>query len=435
MPRSPISRKREDGLVRLAAMVLAVGAVVTVGYIWINGRTADVSNPNVEFSDRPRRETPKMRAETFVWPIYGFDQARRRTLSARLKPPFESLWRFKAGQLLEFSPILVRGTLYVVRKDARVYAIDARTGKVKWSRKVGSLSAASPAYADGRIFVVTLSGRIVAMNAETGRVRWGRTLESRSESSPLILGKSVVFGSESGRLYRLRRSDGRIEWTYQAGGAIKGGPAYADGRIFVGAYGGTVHAVRARDGARIWRSSTSGARFGFGSGNFYATPAVDFGRVFVGNTDGKIYSFSARTGRLAWSKGTGAFVYSAAAVDRVDGVGPTVFIGSYDRRFYALDARTGTVRWSYASGGKISGAPTIIGKIVYFSTIDTTNTYGLSTRTGRRIYSRSAGAYNPVISDGRRIYMTGYKSVNAFVMRRDYAREKRERRAALRRGR
>ncbi|MBK5230892.1 MAG: PQQ-binding-like beta-propeller repeat protein [Thermoleophilia bacterium] len=433
MPRQRVFRRRENGLFQLAVTLLILGSLAATGYVWINGRTGDVSNPGVEFNEPSKRRQFNIRAETFVWPVYGYTAARTRDLPARVRPPFKPLWRFNANQLLEFSPILVHGTLYVVRKDSRVFAINAKTGRHRWTKKVGSLSAASPAYANGRIFVVTLSGRMVALNARTGHIRWAKNLGARSESSPLTLGDSVIFGTQAGTLYRLRQSNGRIEWTYQAGGAIKGGPAYADGKVFVGAYGGTVHAVRVRDGAQVWKSSTSGARFGFGSGNFYATPAVAYGRVYLGNTDGRVYSFAASNGRLAWSKATGAYVYGAAAIDNVNRLGPTVFVGSYDGNFYALDARTGGVRWSYSSGGQISGAPTVVGGVVYFSTIDTTNTYGLSTRTGRRVYARGSGAYNPVISDGHRIYMTGYESLSAYVMRRDFKRESKERRAALRR--
>jgi outer membrane protein assembly factor BamB len=428
-----VSKKRVDGLVRFASLVLGLGVLVAILYIWIAGRNNDVTNSNVEFKPPTERKELSIREETFSWPIYGFKAARTRTFTPTLSPPFRPLWRFNANQLLEFSPILVRGVLYVVRKDSRVYAIDAKTGRQIWTHKVGKLSAASPAYHDGRIFVVTLSGRIVAMSAKTGNIKWAKKLGSRSESSPLIIEDSVIFGSESGKLYRVRASSGRTEWTYDAGGAIKGGAAYANGKLYVGAYGGTVHAVRASNGRQVWRSSTSGARFGFGSGNFYATPAVAYGRVYVGNTDGKMYSFSSENGKLGWSRGTGSYVYGAAAVDNVKGLGPTVFFGSYSGTFYALNAANGNTRWTHDSGGEISGAPTVVGQVVYFSTIDTTNTYGLSTRSGKRVFARGSGAYNPIISDGHRLYWTGYESISALVKTSTYSREAKERRAAIRR--
>jgi hypothetical protein len=34
-------------------------------------------------------------------------------------------------------------------------------------------------------------------------------------------------------------------------------------------------------------------------------------------------------------------------------------------------------------------------------------------RNGNRVFHRSRGAYNPVVSDGKRIYLTGYASVTA----------------------
>lgn len=426
-------KKRVDGLVRLATLVLGVGALLAVLFIWVSGRNKDVSNPDVEFRAPAPSRGIAIRSETFVWPVYGLNAARTRDFTPRLDPPFRPLWRFNANQLLEFSPILVRGVLYFVRKDARVYAVDAKTGRQLWTHKVGRLSAASPAYHNGRIFVVTLSGRIVALRAKNGNILWARKLGSRSESSPLVLKRSVIFGSESGRLYRLRQRTGKIEWTFDTDGAIKGGAAYADGKLYVGSYGGSVYAVRASNGRLVWRSSTRGAHYGFGSGNFYATPAVAYGRVYVGNTDGKMYSFSSRTGALAWSRGTGSYVYGAAAVDNVRGVGPTIFFGSYSGKFYALSAADGNTRWVHNSGGQISGAPTIVGRVVYFSTIDTTNTYGLTTTSGRRVFARGSGAYNPAISDGHRLYLTGYESVSAYVKRKTYAREAKERRAAIRR--
>jgi outer membrane protein assembly factor BamB len=170
--------------------------------------------------------------------------------------------------------------------------------------------------------------------------------------------------------------------------------------------------VWARTGRERWSTGTAGTQFGFGSGNFYSTPAVAFGRVYAGNTDGKVYSFAARTGTLAWSKSTGGYVYSSPAVANAAGK-PTVYIGSYDGNLYALDARTGSVRWTVRGGGRISGGPSVIGRIVYFADLDSESTYGIDARNGRHVFKFSRGYYNPVVSDGKRIYLTGFGSVTA----------------------
>ena len=189
------------------------------------------------------------------------------------------------------------------------------------------------------------------------------------------------------------------------GGGDQGQPDLAHGKLFFGDYGGRVQAVRASNGRRVWSSA--------GAGRFYATAAVAGRRVFIGSTAGRVYAFSTRNGKLRWSHQTGRYVYASAAISRVKGWGRTVFVGSYDGRFYALSARSGRVRWTYNSGGKISGSATVIGRVVYFADLGHRRTIGLGTKTGRVSFRRSQGAYDPVISDGKHLYLTGNHTLTA----------------------
>jgi outer membrane protein assembly factor BamB len=75
---------------------------------------------------------------------------------------------------------------------------------------------------------------------------------------------------------------------------------------------------------------------------------------------------------------------------------------------YAFNAQSGAVRWTHNSGGKISGSPTIVGNVIYFSSLGMKSTAGLDVRTGRQVFSFPDGAFNPVISDHGAIYLAGY---------------------------
>src|SRR6185437_2969275 len=108
-----------------------------------------------------------------------------------------------------------------------------------------------------------------------------------------------------------------------------------------------------------------------------------------------------------WAVQTGAYVYSSPAVTNAPGLGPTVYIGSYDGTFRALNARSGRVAWEYDAHGKISGSPTIVGRTVYFADLGTHRTYGLGVSTGRVVFEMGTGSFDPVISDGKNIYLTG----------------------------
>jgi outer membrane protein assembly factor BamB len=407
----------------LVSLVLAVGAVKL-----LTGGPGDVSNPDVEFDAAPPATptTPKPKPtntkdpfdDGFEWPIYGYTKNRARylPLARPLRPPFVMRWRVTGSILLEFPPVLCGKSVYLLKNNGALYSISRRTGKVRWRTKLGYLAAASPACGDGTVYSVILArgkgvkaGRVVAVAAGTGRTRWSRKLPSRTESSPLLDQGRLYFGSEDGTVYALRASDGAIRWTYKAGGAVKGALALDKGRLIFGDYGGQVTAIRRADGRLLWKTGTSGGAFGLKSGNFYATPAVAYGRVYLGNTDGFVYSFAASNGKLAWRHKTGGYVYSSPAISDV--LGGTVYAGSYDGKLYAFDARTGSVRWAHKSGGKISGGPVVVGDLVFFSNLSRKSTGALGAATGKLVWSIGRGAFNPVISDGTRIYLNGYATL------------------------
>jgi len=408
------SRRRRRRWPRFALAAIVLGAGVAVGaYFAFFQKPGNVSHPNAEFTASGPPKKPKAVGDTFKWPIYGYTKQRTRYLNANIGPPFKQIWEYQAGPLIEVQPILIDGVLYFSPNDGTVFAIRAKDGKELWREKVGSLNASTPAWDHGRLFVVTMSSNVTALRAKDGKRLWGRGLSAPSESSPSVIDNVVYFGSQDGTVYALRAGDGSTVWTYHAGGSVKGGLAYNKGNLYFGDYSGNVTALRASDGSRVWSTGTNGRAFQQ-SGEFYSTPAIDHDRVFLGNTDGFVYSFTARDGQLAWRHGTGAYVYSSAAVGPGPNGTPTVFIGGYDRTFYAFDARSGNVLWAYSAPGRISGAPTLIGRVVYFADLDTKTTTALDAQTGKQVWSFNAGIFNPAISDGKRLYLTGFGREFAF---------------------
>lgn len=416
--------------------VVAVGALglIVLGgaYVVIKSRQADISHPNVEFTAPPTTTQPKppqpktAKDPGFTWPVYGYDRARTRylPLPRPIRPDYRTAWSFRAKSLLEFSPVLSQRSVFLLEDNASLVALSRDTGRRLWARKLGVLAASSPAVGGGSVYAVILkrsnqvdAGRVVALNADSGRIRWSRKLPSRAESSPLLDHGTLYFGTENGTVYALRASDGSVKWSYRASGAVKGGPAMDyKGRLFFGDYAGKVYSLRSSDGHELWKVGTSGARLGFGSGTFYATAAVAYGRVYLGNTDGNIYSYASSSGKLAWRVHTGGYVYGSAAVASVPGGQPTVYVGSYDRRFYALDARSGRQRWVRNAGGRVSGGAVVIGDTVWFSTLER-QTRALGARTGNRLWTAQRGQFNPVVSDGVRIYLVGSYSLTALEPR------------------
>jgi outer membrane protein assembly factor BamB len=406
-----IWRDHRKVTIALAAAVVALAAAVLVGYQVLK-RPPDVHNPNATFEPEKPKKAPK--AKTVNWPIFGFDRARTRYLPAKgVKPPFRRLWRFGGRPLLEFPPVYAAGRLYFVDNNGTAFALDAKTGKVLWERRIGRLNASSPAYRRHRLYIVNLvPGHIVKLDARTGKTLWKRPLPSRAESSPVVVGRSVYFGCEDGRLYSLSTRNGNVRWATQLSGPVKAAPAYYGGVLYVGDYGGDMNAVRAKNGKVLWRTGSLGQGFGTG-GEFYSTPAVAFGRVYAGNNDTRVYSFDRKDGTIAWTYSTGGYAYSGPTAAKTSHTGPTVYIGSFDGNVYALNAKSGEPRWIHSAGGPVIGSLTAVGNIVYAAEFDHTTTTGFAMKTGRVVFRYRTGAYTPVISDGRRIYLVGYSSIHA----------------------
>jgi outer membrane protein assembly factor BamB len=426
--------------------VLAAVAVAAAAVLLLSGR----DNPTPQRTAKPVPKVPPLPQRPAPpatlpvgsdWPQYGNGPGRSRYMRHGPQPPFRQVWSMNGGKLIEFQPVLQNGRMFMLKNDGRAFAIDAQTGRIKWRRRVGGLAASAPAAAGDLVYFVANRGgsggiagagsaTVTAVDQGTGRVRWHRVLASSSESSPLVVKGRVFLGSQSGTVYALSAARGRVLWTRQAGGPVKTALAYARGRLYFGDYGGSVTALRL-NGSVAWRSG--------GAGEVYATPAVAFGRVYVGSKSGSVYAFSAASGRKLWSHPTGGYVYAAPVVAAVRGMRPAVFVGSYSGQFMALDARTGGTIWSRGFGGTISGAGSVIGGVVYFSVLTSRRTYAVGARSGRILWSIHQGAFNPAISDGRRVYITGYGSELAFTTPRELRHERivaakaQEARRALRR--
>jgi outer membrane protein assembly factor BamB len=196
----------------------------------------------------------------------------------------------------------------------------------------------------------------------------------------------------------------RVRWSFRVHSKIPGSLALFEGVVYVGSYGARVYALDAITGDPLWVARVDSGLFAaLSTVGFYATPAIAYGRVYLGGFDGREYALDARSGKVLWARRLGGRIYSSAAVYR-----RTVYVGSFDEHiFYALDAATGVTRWTFRhTDGPIIGSPTVLGGLVYFSTLAHT-TYALDAQTGRLVWTFPDGEYSPVVADAHRLYLVG----------------------------
>ena len=435
----------------LGASLLALGMGTALGgWAWHEKRPRDVRGSSTqEFSTVLRTDTApqkkqkhgkKARAARLVeeqWPTYGYDQQRTHLAPGwkRLRPPYHGLWQLKARADIEFPPSVAYGKVYVAQQKGRFFVLNARTGKIVWTKHFDHCSAASPTIRDGIVYQGYMhklpcrkhetgaAGFVVAFNARNGKEYW-RARAGSVESSPLLVGHTLYFGSWDHHLYAYRIRGKRrplLKWTFNADDQIVAAPALAGRLLVIATSNGSVYGIDRKTGRQRWHA-TSFSRFGSRE-YFYATPTVAYGRVFIGNADGTVYAFGASSGHLLWAHQVGTYVYTAAAVWR-----KTVFVGTWDGNFVALDARTGEPRWRFDAPASITGAPTVLAGLVYFSTcgrcgagglrrvkIGPRGTWALNARNGDPVWHFHDGKYSALVADGFRVYISGRNKVYALI--------------------
>ncbi|MET9978419.1 PQQ-binding-like beta-propeller repeat protein [Streptomyces microflavus] len=238
----------------------------------------------------------------------------------------DKLWEITGVQsdfeTVEAAPVIHDGTVYVWQ-DARLRALDARTGLERWSYPIGDAASCggvpvrvTPA-PDGYVYVAA-GTRVLAVENVSGRVRW-------HFESPAVFLSPPAFAQ---------------------------GPAVTGGGVYLADYLGTVYALDATTGKDRWRIATE------------ARASVEPVLVAVGNvhvgSGSALYTLDAVTGTPKWRFAAGGDVVGSPVV--ADG---RVHFGSADHVLYTLDAAGGQLRWKLATGGEITGSPVAQAGVVY----------------------------------------------------------------------
>ncbi|MFD8213961.1 PQQ-binding-like beta-propeller repeat protein [Streptomyces sp. NPDC059697] len=255
----------------------------------------------------------------------------------------QKLWEITGAQSdfesPEAGPAVHDGTVYVW-KDARLRALEARTGEERWSYPIGDAASCGgvpvriTSAPDGYVYI-SAGTRVLAVDVASGHVRWHFEAPAVFLSpptfvpGPAVTGGGVYLADYLGTVYALDATDGRDRWRIATEARSSIDPVLvAAGHVHVGS-GKGLYTLDAVTGTPKWRFQAGGDLVG--------APAVAEGRIHFGSTDHLLYTLKADDGRLRWKLATGGEITGAPVVK--DGV---VYACSKDRCVYALDAEKGT---------------------------------------------------------------------------------------------
>jgi quinohemoprotein ethanol dehydrogenase len=268
------------------------------------------------------------------WLAYGRDDAQQRfsPLTAINAANVRHLGlAFKvilpAETSLVSTPLMAGGTLYFTGRFSVVYAVDARTGAIRWTfdPKAREELVKTPrrmtynwgvsrglAYWKGTLLVATADGRLISLSEKDGSQRWSASTIDPSEPYLYITGAPMVFrdrvligngggdfGPSRGYVTAYSASTGTKLWrTF----TVPGDPAKG--------VEGKAMAIAAKTWGPEWWKTTGG-------GNVWNAMTFDaeFNRIYIGTGNGSPWNHNIR-GRAG---GDNLYVASIIALDAESG--------------------------------------------------------------------------------------------------------------------
>ena len=150
----------------------------------------------------------------------------------KLRPAW--MFQMEVRETLETTPIIVNGIMYVTTAFDHVYALDARTGEELWHYKhkmgpiivfcCGPNNRGVAVYGD-KVYLGTLDAKLVALDAKTGKLAWSVQIadpeKGYSETmAPTAVNGKILIGTNGGE-YGIRgfvkafdAKDGKLLWTF-----------------------------------------------------------------------------------------------------------------------------------------------------------------------------------------------------------------------------
>jgi PQQ-dependent dehydrogenase (methanol/ethanol family) len=150
----------------------------------------------------------------------------------KLRPAF--VFQTEVTESMETAPIVVDGVMFLTTSFNHVYAVDAATGKEFWHYKhnMGPITTfccgpnnRGVAISGGKLFMGTLDAKLVALDAKTGKVLWEKEIadpeKGYSETmAPTVVDNKVLIGTNGGE-YGIRgfvkaydAETGNLLWTF-----------------------------------------------------------------------------------------------------------------------------------------------------------------------------------------------------------------------------
>ncbi|MGL4668072.1 MAG: PQQ-binding-like beta-propeller repeat protein, partial [Saezia sp.] len=265
-------------------------------------------------------------------------------------------------------PMLVEGDVIFTGSE-KVSAIDRHTGKVIWSYYTGDINFDTILNSDGvqalavdekQVYFGGSLKTIYALDKKTGELRWsfktpGYILEKLAQDD------ERVYAVSNRQLYALNKVDGSLMWQSDFDSPISA-PVFENDKVYLtGSY--AAYALDSKTGAIVWKEELDTKAHIDSS---YTSPSIYDGQLMFSEFSGNVFSLDLETGEVLWTFSSTAL---RSALRVTNGHDQRVLLNNTVNTVVLFDLQTQTPLWWFAPyAGKNYMYPTIYKDIVLIGT-------------------------------------------------------------------
>ena len=156
----------------VAAVVIVLICVLFVVWLVVRYPMRNRPEPGTSAPEQAAIENRKSKIENSDWPMFRGGQNLSGVASGTLPDSLVPIWKFKTGDSVKSSPVIVNDRVFVGSSDNNIYAIDLANGKQVWAYKTTDAVEATPCVVEGSVLVGSSDGFLYALDARSGSLRW-----------------------------------------------------------------------------------------------------------------------------------------------------------------------------------------------------------------------------------------------------------------------
>jgi outer membrane protein assembly factor BamB len=268
-------------------------------------------------------------------------------------------WIFKTDSRIRSKAVVWNHKVYFSSDDGFLYSLDFENGEMNWKTNIGNnvsprsvpalegstydFLCSSPVIDNGILYIGSIDSCLYAIDDKTGDIKWKYKSDNIVRSTPAVDSDNVYFGSWDNYMYAINKKDGSLNWKQNSYWRIQSSPVIADDKIIFGSRSAQIIALDKNTGEQIWRTL-------YWSSWVESSPVYYDGMIYVGSSDyRKVHAIDPENGEVAWEARIEGWAWPTPALSDkylyIGSSGTLNYAESMHGRFYAVNRLNGNIEW------------------------------------------------------------------------------------------